>query len=127
MAITHATATRNVLADAIDAQVNAGTADLGGDLDIKASSTTLVEITFQDPAFGAAAAGVITLAGVPLSNTAVAAGVADNFDVKSRDNVIIFTGTATLTSGGGDIELDNTNIAIGQTVEITSLTYTAPP
>jgi hypothetical protein len=35
-------------------------------------------------------------------------------------------GTVTVTSGGGDIEIDNTSINSGQSVNITSWTWTAP-
>ena len=35
-------------------------------------------------------------------------------------------GTITATGGGGDMTLDNTNIAAGQTVNITGFTLTAP-
>lgn len=128
MAITHTTAVRNVLADTFDDQVNAGTTDAGGDVVISDNPTVVVTITFQNPAFGAAATGVITLAGVPLSNTASATGAAvDEFIIQNRDNTQVLDGTVTVTSGGGDIEVNNTSINSGQTVEITSMTYTAPP
>lgn len=124
MALTHSTATRSTLADAFDDVVNtgAGTATLV----IKDGATPLVTIDLQSPAFGAASSGVITLAGVPLSATASAGGTADGFDIEDRDGTVVASGTVTATGGGGDIELDNTSIASDQTVEITSLTYTAP-
>ncbi len=127
MALTHTTATRNTLADEIDTLVNTGTTDAGGDIIIEESAgpTTLATITFQNPAFGAASSGTITLAGVPLSNTASATGTANRFQIRNRDNTEVFRGTVTATSGGGDIELDNTSINSGQTVQITSLTYSA--
>lgn len=128
MAISHSTAARNGMADSVDASVNTGTTDAGGDFVIieSAGPTDLVSIILQDPAFGAAAAGVITLAGTPLSNTAGATGTADTFEIRNRDNAVVIDGTVTATGGGGDVEIDNTSIASGQTVELTSLTWTAP-
>jgi hypothetical protein len=35
--------------------------------------------------------------------------------------------TVTATGGGGDIELNNTTIAAGSNVSLSSLTYTAAP
>jgi hypothetical protein len=125
MAITHSTAMRTVLADAVDTAINtgAGTATLV----IKDGAAALATINLQNPAFGAASSGVITLAGVPLSDaSADATGTADSFDIEDRDGTVVISGTVTASAGGGDIELDNTSINITQSVEITSLTYTAP-
>lgn len=128
MAISHSTSARNAMADSVDDTVNAGTTDAGGDFVIieSAGPTDLVSMILQDPAFGAAASGVITLAGTPLSNTADATGTADKFELRDRDNGLVVDGTVTATGGGGDVEIDNTSIASGQTVELTSLTWTAP-
>lgn len=127
MAVTHVTALRNVLADAVDNYLNTtGSADTGGDLVIRASTTILVTFEFQNPAFGAAAAGVITLAGVPISATAGAAGTADNALVRDRDNAQAMACSVTGAGGGGDVEVSNTNIANGQDCSLDSFTYTAP-
>ncbi|ULQ45880.1 hypothetical protein JN531_012295 [Flagellatimonas centrodinii] len=128
MAISHSNAARNAMADAVDAQVNTGSADASGDFVLIASGgpTDLVSIVLQDPAFGAAASGVITLAGTPLSNTASATGTTDTFEIRDKDNGVVIDGTVTATGGGGDVEIDNTSIASGQTVELSSLTWTAP-
>lgn len=128
MALTHSTATRNGIADSVDDSVNAGTADTGGDFVVIDSGgpTDLVSIEFQNPAFGAAAAGVITAQGVPLSANAGATGTANLFEIRNRDNVVVIDGTVTSTGGGGDAEIDNTSINSGQTVELSSLSWTAP-
>lgn len=128
MAITHNTATRNAMGDAVDDQVNAGTTDAQGDFVLLESSgpTDLVEINLQDPAFGAAAAGVLTLQGTPLQNDATASGTADAFEIRDRDNAVVIDGSVTGTGGGGDVEIDNPSINSGQTVELDSLTWTAP-
>lgn len=125
MAITHSTAARNALADQIDTLLNSGTTDSAGDLVIQDGTTDLVVITMQDPSFGSASTGTITLQGTPLSGTAAATGTADSFELRDKDNTAVVSGSVTGSGGGGDIELDNTAINSGQTVEITSLTYSA--
>lgn len=127
MAVTHATALRSVLADAVDNYLNTtGSTDASADLQIRASSTVLVEFTLQNPAFGSASSGVITLAGTPLSATASATGTADNFLIRDRANATALSGSVTATGGGGDITVSNTSIANGQSCSLDSLTYTAP-
>lgn len=128
MSFTHVESLRDVLADAVDADINtgAGTAVL----EIQdASSTVLASISLQNPAFGASSAGVITLAGVPLSDAdANATGTASKFLIKDRDAAGVLTGAAgsvTATGGGGDIELSSVGITEHDTVTISALTYTA--
>lgn len=127
MALTHTTAVRNALADLIDDQVNAGTPP--GTFVLQTSADAiLATITLGNPAFGAAASGVITLAGTPLEDTSAdATGTAAKFRFRNQAGTEIFQGTVTATGGGGDIEIDNTSIASGQVVRLTSFTYTASP
>ena len=96
------------------------------DADTDPAGTLLVTITCADPAFGAAAAGVAALAGTPRSGTAAAAGTAGCFAIEDSVGVNILQGSVTATAGGGDIELDNTSIAVDQTVNITALAVTIP-
>lgn len=127
MAVTHVTALRNTLADAVDNYLNTtGSADAGGDLVIRDSTSVLVTFAFANPAFGAASSGVITLASVPIAATAGAAGTADNAQLRDRANAAAIDCSVTATGGGGDIEVSNTSIASGQSCSLTSLTYTAP-
>lgn len=127
MALSHAISVRNTLADSVDSAVNSGSIDDQGDFVIidSAGPTDLVVFNLQDPAFDAASSGTINLQGTTLSTTASSGGTADKFEVRDKDNNLVFDGTATATGGGGDIELTNTNIKSGQTVEITSFSYTA--
>lgn len=127
MAVTHATALRTVLADAVDNYLNTtGSADAAADLVIRASTTILVTFVLSNPAFGAASSGVITLSGTPIAATAAAAGTADNFQIRDRDNASALAGSVTVTGGGGDITVSNTSISNGQNCSLDSLTYTAP-
>lgn len=124
MTIAHTTAIRNGLADLVaDAHdTGSGTAVL----EIRDSTTVLVTVDFQNPAFGAAAAGVATLLGTPIATTGAADGVADNFLTKDRDGTQILSGSVTGTGMGGDIEMSNVNVATSQNVSLEDLTYTAP-
>lgn len=125
MALTHATATRNSLADQIDALVNSGAGTAV--LEFLDGATVCASFNLQNPAFGAASSGTITLQGTTLTDaSADASGTLDGFQVKDRDGTVIFSGSITVTSGGGDIEVDSTSVTAGQEVQLTSFTYSAP-
>lgn len=128
MALSHSTVTRNAMADAVDDQVNSGTTDASADFVVVDSSgpTDLLSITLDNPAFGAAASGVITMAGLTKNANAIAGGTADIFDIRNRDNADTITGTITGTGGGGDVEIDDQSIANGRQVNLTSFSWTAP-
>lgn len=60
------------------------------------------------------------------TGTADAAGTAAHFRIKeTTDTTCHMQGSITATSGGGDMELDNTTIAIGQTITVSTFTITA--
>jgi hypothetical protein len=123
MAISHATATRNVLAQRIQILVDTG-AGANGTLKIKtAGAATLVSLPMSSTSFGTSVAGVIT-ANAITTTPATAAGTAANFDICDKDGTAVISGT--VGTSGSDINLTNTNIAIGDPISITTLTYTAP-
>jgi hypothetical protein len=95
----------------------ANTAHTGADV--------LVTITLPTPAFGSATDGVASKAGT-WSATASAAGSATWARFLSSDTLKWHTVDVTATSGGGDLELDNTSITSGQTVSVATYTFTAP-
>lgn len=123
MAVTHDTALRSTLADAVDARINTGSGT--AKVRLRASTTTIVDFDLDNPAFGAASSGVITLAGVPIEATAGATGVVDNAQILDRDGSAAVACSVTGIGGGGDIEVSNVNIASGQDCTLESLTYTA--
>jgi hypothetical protein len=91
-----------------------------------AASTQIVAPTFDSTAFGAASSGIATA-------NAITDGVASTAGTVTIGQILSSTGTlevlscsVTSTGGGGDIELSSNVISSGQTVSITSLTYTAP-
>jgi|SRR6185503_14612045 len=111
-----------------------------GKLKIKATSTVLATITLHDAAFensgtngtpGQARAvggdGTNPVSGGnPLSGTASATGTANVYDVTDSDDNVLWSGTVTATGGGGDLTLDNTSIANGQSIQITSWVHSQP-
>ncbi len=129
-----ATATRNALADAFNTRTNVGSgaatiklysgtqpADANTGL---SGNTLLATFTLDDPAFGSASAGVITLGSVPRTTTGAAAGTATWARCESSDPFTIFdcdVGTASAT-----LILNTTTISVGVDVSITAGTITMP-
>jgi hypothetical protein len=126
MALVHTTAVRNSQADNIDALINTGAGTATLEIATTAFGTTLAVINLQNPAFGAAAAGIITLQGVPLSDaSADATGTAAVWRIKDRDGTEIVRGT--IGTSGTDLIITNTSITAGEEVRITSMTYETHP
>jgi len=123
MSIVLETAVKNTLGDALDGAVNvgSGTAQLifetSGDVEVAA-------IDLQNPAFGNSAAGVITLAGVPLSDTDADGGTVAQFSIYDRDATKILEGVVAVS--GEDMDLSSLSVGVGDTVELTSFTITVP-
>lgn len=145
MAIEISTALRNQIIDGI-VNAAAGIDFDGGVLEIRSGTppgadaadggTLLASITLPADAFGAAGAstdGQADKAGTWEDTSADNGGTAGHFRIKqSGDGGGASTaderieGTVTGTGGGGDIELDNTSISAGQSVEITSFNVNIP-
>lgn len=124
MAVTHATAARNAAANAVVDLIDAGAA--AGTLEFQTSGNVEVAtLTFADPAFGNAANGVATANAIS-SDTNATGGTIAKAVAKDSDGNTIFTCSVTATGGGGDITLSSVAVSAGQTVSVSSLTYTAP-
>jgi hypothetical protein len=128
MGLTLTNDARSAACNAVVDLVDAGTGVAQGYIKIQTSGDSdLVQIDFDTPpAFGAAVNGVATLNNAPKSGTASGTGTAAKFRVYDRDDTEIWQGTVTLTSGGGDIELDSLSITSGQDVYLNTYTHTAP-
>lgn len=130
MAVQLSVAVRNDRLDAIESQIgttpfldfrtgaqpaNCAAADAGTELDHQALPSDWMT---------AAAAGVKGKNGT-WSGTFDAAGVAGHFRIKeTTDTTCHIQGSITATSGGGDMELDNINVAIGQNWTVTQFDLT---
>ena len=117
--LTFAATLASTLADAVDTAVGAA-----GTLEFQTSGNAEVAtLTLQNPAFDAATAGLITLEGVPLSDTDASAGTMAKFVLKNAGTTVVVTGTVGVSgeainfSGGVAVEA-------GDTVELTSFTIT---
>lgn len=135
MATRISTAARNAAADAIADLADAGsgpatieirTGAQPASANDAASGTLLATFTCDDPAFGAASAGVATLQDAPLLTTGAAAGTAGHFRLKDSAGATVMDGSVTATGGGGQLELNTTTVSIGVNLEITSGTVTMP-
>jgi len=129
MPVNHSTDVRNAMMDAYDDRVNAGSTDPNADFVFIDSTGPLdvAEIALQDPAFVAANASQVAIAGTPLSVFAAAGGTIDTYEIRNKDNTTCADGTVTPTGGGGDIEIDNATVNSGQKVQLDSYSETAPP
>lgn len=129
MALGYLAALRNTRLDAINTLVNAGAG--AGLLRIYdgsrpatggAATTLLAELTFSDPAFTAAAAGVLTASAVTDDTSANAAGTATWFRVVDSVSTFVYDGD--VATSGSDLNLNTTTFSIGLNVSVTSLTIT---
>ncbi len=132
-----ATTARNAACDGIVDLVDAGAG--AGLLKIRtgaqpatpqtaATGTLLATLTFSDPAFGAASAGVATAnaitsdTNVDATGTAGWARVYDSDDVDPTDSVFDMD----IGQGSGTLNFDNTSFVAGGTAAISSMTVTVP-
>lgn len=128
----------SALADALDAYTNTGGA---GKIIIytgtppasaDASATGTVLVTFdathgvtQNPMFGSASSGVISLQGTPLTTPATATGTAGYFRIYQNDGTTcVLQGSVSTT--GAELNLNTTSITSAVNVTITSGTITMP-
>lgn len=117
------TAMRNALADAFDDRVNLDASP--GYLQLETSADAEVAtFTFQDPAFGAAATGVITLSGTPIQDTNATGGTVAQGSI--YDGAATKLAEAAAATSGQPIVVSSTTIGAGETCTLTSLTVTVP-
>lgn len=95
-------------------------------MNVALTGTLLTTFTMSDPAFGTAAAGAVATAlSMPKTDaSADATGTAGYGAVLDSDGNVLWTGTVTISAGGGDFEIDNLSITAGQEVQLTSFTFT---
>ena len=126
MAITHSTAIRNTLANAVVDAIDVGSTNPAGQLVLMATGDVEVAtLPMANPAYASAISG--TANSNPITDdTNATGGTLALFAVQDRDGTEIFRGTVTGTGGGGDIEASNVSVTAGETVECSALNYSAP-
>lgn len=133
MALQFSTSVRNAILDVIESTIstsavlkirsgaapaNVGTADSG---------TVLATLTLPSDWMAAASSGTKAQSGTWQDTSADATGTAAHFRIYASDGTTAHVqGAVTATGGGGDITVDNTSFASGQSFSITGFTLTAP-
>lgn len=132
MAIQLSATARNAALDAIETAIGAApilqirSGAMPADPDAADSGTLLASMTLPSDWMAAASAGAKAMSGTWEDTSADATGTAGHYRIKeSTGTTCHWQGTVTATGGGGDMTLDNTSIAAGQAVSITSFTITA--
>lgn len=124
------TATRNEQVELFGSLFDGGTLEIytgsqPADPNSAASGSLLVTITIPNPAFGAASVGVVAKAG-SWSAVATGTGVAGYARFISSDTLKTMDVVVTNIPGGNDLLINSVDIAIGNTVQVVSLTLTEP-
>ena len=122
MAVTHIDSIRNAMADVVVDSIDVGGA---GSLVLRTSgSAEVATLPCSNPAFGPASGGTATASAIT-DDTDATGGTTDRFDfVNGSAAAAGFQGS--VGTSGEDINLSSVVIGAGDTVSITSLTYTAP-
>jgi len=132
MAFQFSTTVRNATLDAIETAVGVSavlkirTGAAPATCATADSGTVLATLALPSDWMAAASGGSKSLTGTWQDTSADAAGTAAHFRLYATDGTTCHCqGTITLTGSGGDMTLDNTNIAAGQSISVTSFTLTA--
>jgi hypothetical protein len=131
MAVKLSVAVRNARLDAIETAIGASARlkirTLAPPANITDADVGTVLATLDLPSdwMLAASAGSKAKSGTWQDTAADAAGTAGHFRIYATDGTTQhLQGTVTATGGGGDLELDNVVLAVGQQVTITTFTLT---
>lgn len=124
--LQHPTLIRDLIADTVVDQIDAGGS--AGSLIFYTSNggTALATLTFSSTAFNASANGTASAAAIT-SNTDSGAGTVAWFEVQDSNGNTVFEGDVTSDDvGTGSIQLSSVALGTGDTVSVSTLTYTAP-
>ena len=133
MTLQLSVAARNALLDAIETAAGASaimkirTGAVPANCAAADSGTVLATLNLPADWMAAAASGAKAMSGSWQDASADAAGTAAHFRIyDSTGTTCHMQGTVTATGGGGDLIVDNTSFAAGQSFTISSFTLTAP-
>lgn len=126
MAVTHPTTVRNGIADYVVDLLDVGSTNAAAQVVIQTSGDVEVAtLAMTNPAFGAASGGD-AVANSITDDTSATGGTAAKGELQDRNESAVVDFSVTATGGGGDLELSSLTIGAGDTVSISSMTYTAP-
>jgi len=128
MALVVVAATRNALADAIDASINVGVTQSGGKLMLETSGDAEVSLhRFNATAFdagGTGGTGVIQLQGLPIDDASALGGTVEHYSIYDRNDLKQLEGEVAVS--GKDLDLSSLSVGVGDTVSLTAFTITVP-
>jgi len=131
--LTHPADTRNAITNAVVDLIDGGTGTANGALVfLTAGDAEVASLNMSNPAFDAAgttggnSAGVATAEAI-FANTNCNEGTITKFEVRDRDGDVVFQGDVSDDNAAtGSIQLSSTAIGSGDTLSVSTLTYTAP-
>jgi hypothetical protein len=127
MAIQHSVSVRNARLDAIETTI--GTAPIlrlrsgakPANCAASRTGTVLASLTLPSDWLTSASSGTKSKSGTWQDLSADASGTAGHYEIMDSGGTVCHEqGTVTATGGGGDMELDNTVIAAGQSITVTT-------
>lgn len=131
MAIQLSTAVRNARLDSIETTIGTAavlkirTGAAPADVATADSGTVLATLTLPSDWMAAASSGSKAKSGTWEDTSADDTGTAAHFRLYASDGTTAhMQGTVTVTSGGGDMEVDNTSFSAGQSFTVTTFTLT---
>lgn len=123
---------RNGMLDAIETVIGASavlkirTGSAPADVATADSGTVLSTVSLPSDWMAAASGGTKAKSGTWQDTSADATGTAAHFRIYASDGTTAhLQGTVTATGGGGDMTVDNTSFASGQSFTVTGFTLTA--
>jgi hypothetical protein len=131
MAIQFSTAVRNARLDAIETTIGTSailkirTGSAPASCATADSGTVLATVNLPSDWMASATGGSKSMSGTWQDASADASGTAGHFRIYASDGTTChMQGSVTITGGGGDMQVDNTSFATGQSFTITSFTLT---
>lgn len=131
MAMQFSVSVRNARLDAIETAIGTSavlkirTGSAPADCATADSGTVLASASLPSDWMAAASSGSKALSGTWQDASADATGTAGHFRLYASDGTTCHVqGTVTITGGGGNMTVDNTSFASGQTFTVTSFTIT---
>lgn len=132
MALQYSVAVRNAQLDAIETAISTSailkirTGSAPADCATADSGTVLATVSLPSDWMAAASSGSKAKSGTWSDSSADATGTAAHWRLYASDGTTCHAqGTVTATSGGGDMEVDNTSFTSGQTFTVSSFTISA--
>lgn len=125
MSVTHPTAVRDSITNLVTGKIDAG-GGAGKLVFLTAGGVAVATLIFSTTSFSASSGGIANSNPIT-SDTNAAGGTIAKAELRDFTGLIIVQCSVTATGGGGDITLNSLVISAGQQVDLTTMSYTAPP